>query len=81
MAPTPRWTSVGLSVLAATAVMASIVSPLTAVVAGPTVLVASILVLRRVQAPGTRGVALLTATVGAGLCLLVVVVGLMLVAV
>lgn len=79
VASASRWSIVGLPVFALVAVGTSIVAPLTAVVAGPTLLVASAVVFRQAQASRLRGIALVTGTVGAALSVLVVVVGLFLV--
>lgn len=62
-----------LVVLAAAAVAASLVQPLIAVVAGPALLGASLVVARNARTWDARAVALVTAGLGAGLCLLVVV--------
>lgn len=78
---TLRWSAVGLPLLAAAAVAASIVSPLTALVAGPTLLIASGVVYRSTQASGLRRLALVTSVIGVALSILVALVGLVLIAV
>ena len=78
---TTSWGAVGLPILAIVAVGSSLISPLTAIVAGPTLLLASLVVYRRAGSAGLRGLSLITAAIGVGLLLLVVIVGLLLVAV
>ncbi len=73
-------TSVGLLLLAVVAVGATIVSPLTAIVFGPALLVASVIVYRATEAAGVRALAAVTATIGAALCIVVLLVGLLLIA-
>jgi hypothetical protein len=59
----------------------SIVAPITAVVGGPTLVVASALVYRQADAHSIRTVAVIAGTSGVALCAFVVLVGLFLVAV
>lgn len=69
-----RWSTVGLPALALAVVVTSMLAPITALVGGPTLLVASVVAFRQAETPTLRGIALITGTAGAAVTILVLVV-------